>query len=352
MAEISGRECSRRSAGDDDAADGWENNHSAPTAFADQSARSVLCVAVAKHNHYHDKYDNDPATDHNHLDYIHDLYHHNQYDHDDDKFHHHNTPAYDNNPSSHNYYNTAANDDDIHHHYATPMKVSCVCPTFARVHLLEEAVESFLRQDYKGEKELVICNDCDRQTLKFDHSEVRIFNLKSRFETIGQKRNFTSRLADGQILMTWGDDDIHLPNRISRMISAMQGEMLMEGHHYCWNDTLFRHHHSTCGAHAVRSCFFWKLGGVPEINLGEDIGFNKLAEEAMGKVPVCTDDPAFIYRWSSGRPHLSWGVEHYGRMGDGVDSLIHRGMEPEGEYHLKPHWKQDYVALTQTAILK
>ena len=35
-------------------------------------------------------------------------------------------------------------------------KVSCICPTFARVYLLEEAIESFLRQDYKGEKELII----------------------------------------------------------------------------------------------------------------------------------------------------------------------------------------------------
>jgi len=39
------------------------------------------------------------------------------------------------------------------------MKVSCQCITYDRVELLEEAIESFLRQDYKGEKELVILND-------------------------------------------------------------------------------------------------------------------------------------------------------------------------------------------------
>ncbi len=233
------------------------------------------------------------------------------------------------------------------------MKVSCLCPTFGRVPLLEEALECFLKQDYKGEKELVVCNDCDRQTLVFDHPEVKIHNVRTRFATIGAKRNHTAGLATGDLLLTWGDDDIHLPGRISRMVEAMDRDMLLEGAHYCLNGKLLKHPYATCGAHMVKSEFFWRLGGVPEINMGEDVDFNLRAVEAMGEaIPVCREEPQFIYRWASGRAHASWGPEHYGKMGINVHSLIARGEEPKGEYHLRPHWKMDYVAFTQTAVLK
>jgi glycosyltransferase involved in cell wall biosynthesis len=51
------------------------------------------------------------------------------------------------------------------------MKVSCICPTYNRPPnyqwLLEEAIESFLRQDY-AEKELLVLNDCAGQELVCD----------------------------------------------------------------------------------------------------------------------------------------------------------------------------------------
>ena len=34
--------------------------------------------------------------------------------------------------------------------------VSCICPTYARPDLLEEAIQSFLLQDYPGPKELIV----------------------------------------------------------------------------------------------------------------------------------------------------------------------------------------------------
>ena len=46
--------------------------------------------------------------------------------------------------------------------------VSCICLTYGRVALLEEAIESFLRQDYPGVKELVVLNDLDRFHLAMD----------------------------------------------------------------------------------------------------------------------------------------------------------------------------------------
>lgn len=325
--------------------------------------------ATAAYNHQYNYYE------HNHVLYdYHDNYdHHSSADHYDKYYHHYNTAAPSNyyyTPTTHhndhfhndyykaphNYHKTSSNHDyhDNYHYNAihTPSMISCLCPTFARVPLLEEAIESFLRQDYKGEKELIICNDCDKQTLEFNHPEVRVFNVKDRFKTIGEKRNYTASLAKGEILLTWGDDDIHLPGRITRMVNALQGDMVLEGHHYCLNGHLAKNRFPTCGAHAVRAEFYWSLGGLPELTMGEDVGFNNLAYERMGSIPDCREEPQFLYRWSSGRPHLSWGDEHYGKMGQSVDQLISDGQEPSGVYRLNPHWKQDYVEFSKTAISK
>ncbi|HEY0602798.1 MAG TPA: hypothetical protein VGD58_07800 [Herpetosiphonaceae bacterium] len=68
--------------------------------------------------------------------------------------------------------------------------VSCICLTYARPELLEEAVYSFLQQEYPGLKELIVLNDYAEQTLMFDHPEVRVINLPWRFRTVGEKRNY------------------------------------------------------------------------------------------------------------------------------------------------------------------
>jgi glycosyltransferase involved in cell wall biosynthesis len=70
---------------------------------------------------------------------------------------------------------------------ATVPLVSCICPTYNRPphhqHLLEEAIESFLRQDYAN-KELIVLNDCPGQELLCDAPGVRVVNAAERFPSI------------------------------------------------------------------------------------------------------------------------------------------------------------------------
>lgn len=68
-----------------------------------------------------------------------------------------------------------------------PPPVSCICPTYGRVALLEEAIETFLRQDYPSPKELIVVNDYAGQTLYFDHPEGRVINVPQRFHSVGEK---------------------------------------------------------------------------------------------------------------------------------------------------------------------
>jgi uncharacterized protein DUF6065/glycosyl transferase family 2 len=101
--------------------------------------------------------------------------------------------------------------------------VSCICPTYGRPALLEKAIESFLRQDYAGPKELLVLNDCPEQQLVLaaEHPEVRIVNLPARFRTLGEKLNAGIGLARYDLLFPWLDDDISLPHRLSFSLARL-----------------------------------------------------------------------------------------------------------------------------------
>jgi Glycosyl transferase family 2 len=89
--------------------------------------------------------------------------------------------------------------------------VSCICLTYGRPELLEEAIHSFLLQEYPGDKELIVLSDFDRQQLMFEHPEVHVLNLTRRFRTVGEKANAAVALAAHDLLFVWDDDDVYLP---------------------------------------------------------------------------------------------------------------------------------------------
>jgi len=239
--------------------------------------------------------------------------------------------------------------------------VSCLCPTYGRFHLLAEAVESFLRQDYAGPKELIILNDLPQQQIKFSHHEVRVVNVSERFPNLGAKRNHAAALARYQLLLTWGDDDIHLPHRISRMVESLgERPFLLEGWHYCsYGAQLLLNRFPTMGAHIVDKKFYFSIGGVPEKDTGEDAGFNDRAKKVLGKIDHATENPAFWYRWSgTERPHISAfhdpkGVrDPYELFRLRVQHLLESGAEPTGELTLVPAWRKDYETEKRNAVVK
>ena len=96
-----------------------------------------------------------------------------------------------------------------------------MCLTYGRAHLLEEAIASFLRQDYAGVKELIVLNDLAELRLHFDHPEVKIINVEKRFRGLGEKRNASAALCSHDLLFVWDDDDISLPWRLSYSVEKM-----------------------------------------------------------------------------------------------------------------------------------
>lgn len=237
--------------------------------------------------------------------------------------------------------------------------VSALCVTYGRPHLLEEAIYSFLQQDYAGEKEMIILNDLAEQQLSFDHPEIRIVNIAQRFHSLGEKRNACVALASHDILFPWDDDDIYLPHRISfsvRNLSPERGFFKPNLSFECNNavisgpvSNVFQS--SSC----VTRDLFYRAKGFPSIVKGEDVAFDRAVEAIVGKgkeYKIKHPSEAFyLYRWyGTGSYHIS-GVANKPatpeieneRAGFFVRQQIEKGLMPTGVVPLEPKWRNDYT---------
>jgi glycosyltransferase involved in cell wall biosynthesis len=224
--------------------------------------------------------------------------------------------------------------------------VSCICLTYGRTELLEEAVESFRRQLWDGPKELVVVNDHPGQELICENGvgEILIVNLGRRVRTLGEKRNFATSIAKYDYLFVWDDDDIHLPWRIEETMRGLTGRNYFKCPHV-WISSAgellewprreaFLFH----GAAAYSRHLFAQLGGYRCINGGEDQDFERRLRLDPGvsrhwklaNLPL--DRLYYIYRRNHGHYHTSGCVDL-------------REINPkvrEGRYELRPCWRKDY----------
>ena len=231
-------------------------------------------------------------------------------------------------------------------------KVSCYCSTYGRPHVLEESLESFLRQDYQGEKELIVLNDLKDNTLKFDNHQVKIFNIKDHIKPLGKKFNETVKLCTGDFFLPWEDDDIFLPHRISYTMNHINNGFFHTGFAYFeLNDKLIiSGNHFHCNM-AVSKELWNKSNGYSEIdNCTLDVDLmNRLKKEADFKgYNIDYKDIFYIYRWStSGSYHTSgWGSNKNVCVSENAEKFI-SNIDIVGEYTLKPFWKKDYIEMAK-----
>lgn len=249
-------------------------------------------------------------------------------------------------------------------------KVSCLCITYSRVNLLEEAIECFLRQTYKGPKELIIINDCDDQILHYDHPEVFILNSKNRFRTVGEKRNTSIALSTGDYFMHWDDDDIYLPHRIDFCMNKLIDNnldyyKLNESFLYSMSNGISR---STCNQFYGCSIFsrdaYIKTTGHGFVNSGQDSfieaqflklfkdkKINMLVENTRTNSNLTMKDLYYIYRWGGVSCHLSVT----GKDIDPLNTIKKQRKASEqnrkvGDIQLVPHWDKDYISIVNTFI--
>lgn len=267
--------------------------------------------------------------------------------------------------------------------------VSCICLTYNRapeyLHLIGEAVECFLRQDYTGPAELLILNDTPHQELEVvdDWSTtrrgpriVRVINLPIRFCTLGEKYISAMGIVSGgenEIMMWWDDDDISLPWRISRSVERLTTPPLSEyynpgGYWYLSQRGELEHNHAmgpSFNCSAFTRCGYEK-GLVVEFGMHLDWILNESFTKKLrlapmpppvGIPPSATSLPAewsYIYRSGVSPEHVS----SFGRNTES-EPLTRRGYKARGrspiargKFQINPRWERDYSRMVEDCLKK
>lgn len=237
--------------------------------------------------------------------------------------------------------------------------VSCYTSTYGRVHCLNELVQSFLQQDYKGPKQLVILNDYDEQELIFNHPEVVIVNQKERIKPLGAKFNKNIELCSHDILVCMEDDDLYLPNHISYAVEHMKDGIFHTGVAWVWTAPGKLHHSGNYfhASHVFTRELFERAGKYPlKDNCTVDVGIMGEFQRAIGHAYTQHpkfDDITYIYRWGNQSYHASgYGTQINNVTEMATNAVQHQkglGKVPTGKVILNPHWKEDYVQLAQWA---
>lgn len=244
--------------------------------------------------------------------------------------------------------------------------VSCMCLTYARPKILvEEAVYSFLNQDYRGEKELLILNDFDQQQLHFDHPQVTVVNLPVRFHSVGEKRNAAAALCRHDLLAVWDDDDIYLPHRLSFSVARYDEKkrFFKPSKAFVLNDGLISGPKANLfhGGSLWHRTLFDQVGGYPHMGSGQDLEielkFDKVIRQPKNYDAIRPWEIFYLYRWSGTRSyHLSgFGKDSGGSPGNAkvmeyVNRKLKNGQLECGEILLEPRWACNYPRLVETHL--
>jgi len=99
--------------------------------------------------------------------------------------------------------------------------VTCVCPTYSRPMFVEQAVRLFSRQTWRR-AELLILDDSpkDLQCSVKESDSVKVVRLPERV-TMSHKHNLALKLAQGDFVAHFDDDDWQSPMRLMRQLEAL-----------------------------------------------------------------------------------------------------------------------------------
>jgi glycosyltransferase involved in cell wall biosynthesis len=231
------------------------------------------------------------------------------------------------------------------------VKLAALCCTYLRPRLLGELIESFHRQDYPAHlRELVILDDAGQY--RPQHGDGwHLHSTRTRFPTLGEKRNACAALAspDAEGFLVADDDDVYLPHWFATQAEALRHAewsipskvWLVDGETLVEHPTAGQFH----GGWAFRRATFERLGGYRPMSFGED---TDLAERIHAEgIPSCDPrsfaPPFYIYRYDSGSYHLSF---------EGDAGYLARTPRPGPPVDLTIGWSTDWTRLAAEAAAR
>ncbi|MBE9066260.1 glycosyltransferase family 2 protein [Leptolyngbya cf. ectocarpi LEGE 11479] len=109
-------------------------------------------------------------------------------------------------------------------HQSVP-DISVVIPTYNRIHMLKEALDSVLQQNFNGSIEIFVVDDCSRDNtatvVKNEYPSVNLITLKQN-SGVSVARNTGILQAKGRYITFLDSDDLWEPNYLETQFQAAQ----------------------------------------------------------------------------------------------------------------------------------
>ena len=218
--------------------------------------------------------------------------------------------------------------------------ISILTITYKRHHLLEEAIESFLRQPCT-DCEMVVINDNPEVDYVFEHDRVRIINCKERFPSIASKLEWGYKQCKHYYIYRLDDDDLLAPwalDHVKQDILNHPGhEIYRSRGMYFFVNNEFQREDSNINNGNVYSKSYLDRIKFPDKSGDEDadITFMHKADIYESKLKH-----TMIYRWGMNTLHISgMGIQPNHIVLAKADEMLDKTM---GTIPLSPHFDNDY----------
>ena len=224
------------------------------------------------------------------------------------------------------------------------INISVLTLTYRRYHILEEAIQSFLIQDYDGESEMVIINDAPDVEYIYDHPRVRIINCKERFSSIAAKIAYGYKLCNYDYIYRLDDDDLLAPWALNLtreyILNNPDYEVYRSDKHYSFVGNKFNCVTGNVNNGNTYTKKYLDRIVFPDISFSEDVMITFSNNSKVISVP--SDQQTMIYRWGTETYHISsMGNIDNDEALKRIDEVV---LEEKGIIQLNPHFKNDYYS--------
>ena len=220
--------------------------------------------------------------------------------------------------------------------------ISVLTLTYKRHHLLEEAIESFLRQSCT-DSEMVIINDNLEVDYVYEHDRVRIINHKERFQSISAKVEWGYKQCKYDYIYRLDDDDLLSPwalENVKKDILENPGyEIYRSKGMYFFVNNIYEGEGGNINNGNVYTKAYLDRIKFPDNSFGEDsditFGNNSNIYESKLKNTM-------LYRWGMSTFHVSgMGNQTNETILNQADKVLDN---TAGQIEIHPHFDNDYYS--------
>jgi len=222
--------------------------------------------------------------------------------------------------------------------------ISVLTLTYKRHHLLEEAIQSFLEQEFTSECEMVIINDNAEVDYIYNHPKVRIINHKERFPSISAKIEWGYKQCKYDYIYRLDDDDLLTPWALKNARIDIQNnpgnDIYRSKGMYFFVNNIFEKELGNINNGNIYTKAYLDRIKWPDTSFAEDsdITFHK-----NGKIYESKLKNTMIYRWGMNTLHISgMGPQPNQVILDQADKVLDN---TKGKIVLYPKFLNDYYSM-------